>query len=153
MYPRFQEFADKLHPSFENLVSMSPVDALLLPKVPGIYLFSEGDNHLYVGRTRNLFQRYGKHAKRSSSSNQASFAFLLTREATGHTLAGYHRGGLSREALMLDPELAKAFTEAKERVRRMDCRYVEEGDPTCQALLEIYCAVALETPYNSFVTH
>jgi len=29
----------------------------------------------------------------------------------------------------------------------------EEVDQTRQALLEIYCAVALATPYNDFATH
>jgi hypothetical protein len=32
----------------------------------------------------------------------------------------------------------------------MDVRYVEETDPQRQALLEIYVAVVLETPYNDF---
>jgi hypothetical protein len=35
----------------------------------------------------------------------------------------------------------------------MDVRFVEEPDPICQALLEIYSAVALQTPYNDFDTH
>jgi hypothetical protein len=30
----------------------------------------------------------------------------------------------------------------------MDLRFVEEADPFRQALLEIYTAVALKTPYN-----
>ena len=32
-------------------------------------------------------------------------------------------------------------------------RFVEENDPVRQALLEIYAAVALKTPYNDFDTH
>ena len=32
----------------------------------------------------------------------------------------------------------------------MEFRYVEETDPTRQALLEIYCAFALGTRYNDF---
>jgi hypothetical protein len=35
----------------------------------------------------------------------------------------------------------------------MDYRYVAEHDQTCQALLEIYCSVALATPFNDFGTH
>jgi hypothetical protein len=35
----------------------------------------------------------------------------------------------------------------------MDIRFVEENDPLRQALLEIYAAVALCTPYNDFETH
>ena len=54
---------------------------------------------------------------------------------------------------MEDEDFKKAFEDAKERIRKMDFRYVEETDPTRQALLEIYCAVVLGTPYNSFKTH
>jgi hypothetical protein len=35
----------------------------------------------------------------------------------------------------------------------MDLRYVVEGDPLRQALLEIYVAVVLETQCNDFETH
>ncbi len=54
---------------------------------------------------------------------------------------------------MLNPDFAAAFIAAKERIRRMEYRYVEEGDQSRQALLEIYCAVVLGTPYNDFDTH
>lgn len=46
-----------------------------------------------------------------------------------------------------------AFKRAKERVRAMEFRAVEESDQTRQALLEVYCAIALKTPYNDFGTH
>ena len=42
---------------------------------------------------------------------------------------------------------------AKERIRAMEYRYVEEADQNRQALLEIYCAAVLGTPYNDFGTH
>lgn len=35
----------------------------------------------------------------------------------------------------------------------MSFRYVEETDQVRQALLEIYTAVTLQTPYNEFKTH
>jgi hypothetical protein len=54
---------------------------------------------------------------------------------------------------MLDPAFAAAFIAAKKRIRAMEYRYVEEKDQNRQALLEIYCAVALSTPYNDFGTH
>ena len=47
----------------------------------------------------------------------------------------------------------KAFEQAKDRIRQMYVRYVEESDPIRQCLLEIYAAVALDTPYNDFSTH
>jgi hypothetical protein len=48
---------------------------------------------------------------------------------------------------------ADAFQQAKARVRDMDLRFVEEADPTRQALLEIYASVVLRTKYNDFDTH
>jgi hypothetical protein len=66
-------------------------------------------------------------------------------EATNRLEADYAGDG-RREALIQDEEFSRAFTEAKVRVRNMDFRYVEETDPTRQALLEIYASVVLETP-------
>jgi hypothetical protein len=77
----------------------------------------------------------------------------LAREATGRTTASYRAGAGSRPRLMLDPVFADAFVAAKERIRSMEYRYVEEPDQSRQALLEIYCAVVLGTPYNDFGTH
>jgi hypothetical protein len=54
---------------------------------------------------------------------------------------------------MLEKPFADAFDAAKKRIRGMEYRYVEEADQSRQALLEIYCAVALATPYNDFSTH
>jgi hypothetical protein len=53
---------------------------------------------------------------------------------------------------MLDPIFAQVSAAAKERIRKMEYRYVE-ADQNKQALLEIYCAVVLKTPYNDFATH
>lgn len=46
-----------------------------------------------------------------------------------------------------------AFLAAKRRVADMEIRYVEEADPVKQALLEIYAATSLGTPYNDFENH
>lgn len=54
---------------------------------------------------------------------------------------------------MHNPEFVKAFDAAKARIRDMSLRFVEESDPIRQALLEIYTAVVLDTPYNDFDTH
>jgi len=80
------------------------------------------------------------------------FAFRLAREITGRVHATYSPEG-SRVALCSEDDFAAAFTNAKRRVREMQVRYVEETDPLRQALLEIYVAVVLKTPYNDFNTH
>jgi len=38
-------------------------------------------------------------------------------------------------------------------MREMDYRYVEETDQVRQTLLEVYCAVVLQTPFSDFGTH
>ncbi len=150
----FRMHVESLHPSFERLLGMSPVKIGSLKKPPakGIYLFSENGKHLYVGRTRRFRDRVREQSTPSATHNQAVFAFKLAREATGRMDATYSKKG-SRAELQNDPQFAEAFSRAKERVRNMDLRFVEETDPLRQALLEIYAAVALGTPYNDFETH
>jgi hypothetical protein len=82
----------------------------------------------------------------------AAFAFRLAREDTGRVKASYTTEG-SRAALYKDPDFRAAFEAAKIRIRGMDIRFVGEDDPLKQTLLEIYTAVALNTPYNDFNTH
>ena len=134
---------------------MNPIKICVLPKVipkKCIYLFSEGANHLYVGRTRRFRHRLREHSIAGAQHNQAVFAFRLARELTGYTIATYSVKG-SRKALSLDESFGSAFTLCKTRVRNMDLRYVEEIDPLRQALLEIYVSVVLNTKYNDFDTH
>jgi len=76
----------------------------------------------------------------------------MARKATGQVRASYTTAG-SRPDLESDPEFQSAFTEAKDRIRRIDVRFVEESDPTRQALLEMYVSLSLDTPYNDFDTH
>jgi len=154
---RFRTNVEALHPCFERLTAMAPVTVLTLPPrrgmpAQGVYLFSEGEKHLYVGRTNRLRPRLLEHGRPSSGHNTAPFAFRLAREAAGRTTATYQTDG-SRSQLEADPRFAAAFTAAKQRVPAMNIRFVDEPDPLRQALLEIYVAVALQTPYNDFDTH
>jgi len=151
MNEAFRAHVESLHPSFEKLLSMSPVRVCDLPKAMpthGIYLFSEGDKHWYVGRTNRLPKRLAEHCRKSSSHNSAPFAFLLAREDTEkHQIKG------QRKQLEAHEIFGPAFVAAKNRVSNMDVRYVEEPNPLRQALLEMYVAIALETKYNSFENH
>lgn len=155
MHEAFREYVDALEISFERLLAMKPVTIATMAKdAPSecIYLFSENAKPLYVGRTRHLRQRMRQHSIPASQHNQAVFAFRLAREATGHLEATYDIVA-SRAALWKDVKFAAEFSKAKTRVRQMQVRYVEECDPLRQALLEIYVAVVLKTPYNDFNTH
>jgi hypothetical protein len=153
MHPRFASAAESLDASYKALMKMKPVHISSMPKgmpTQGVYLFSEGKKHLYVGRSNKLHKRPKRHC---GTHRMAAFAFRLAREETGFVKPSYKKGKESRDGLMKNPDFAQAFMQAKERIRKMDLRFVEESDQTRQVLLEIYCAVALNAPYNDFNTH
>ena len=98
-------------------------------------------------------RRIGRHCLAGATHRMAAFAFRLARERTGRLKASYKRGADSRDGLMRNSDFATAFAEAKSRIRHMELRYVEERDPLAQALLEMYGAIALHTPYNDLENH
>lgn len=155
MNEQFRQHIESLHPSFELLRSSVPFQFASLPKIlpkAGVYLFSDGEHHLYVGRTNSIRKRLQQHCRPGSSHNSASFAFLLAREARKVPQATYKTHG-SRAHLLQDHDFALAFTAAKARLRTMNIRVVEESNPHRQALLEMYVAVALAAQYNGFDNH
>ena len=155
MHPQFASVIDSLEPSFRHLIEMEPVSYATLPRwmpISGIYLFSEGPDHLYVGRSRGIRSRLGRHCRAGATHRMAAFAFRLAREATGNLKATYTAKG-SRASLIEDPQFRAAFETAKDRIRRMDIRFVAEANPIRQTILEVYAAVALQTPFNDFDTH
>ena len=148
----FRRLVETLHGKCEALLAMRPVAARDIPRhtpVGGVYLFTEGSTHLYVGRTkRSIAVRIRDHF---SKAPDCPFAWLLAREATGKK-ATYKPDG-SRKALLVDPAFKAEYERAKDRIREMSVRYVHEPDPTRQALLEIYVAVTTGARYNDFDTH
>ncbi len=155
MHSAFASAIEQLHPSFEALIATEPCKPLEVPKsIPqaGIYLLSEGSQHLYVGRSNRIRKRLGNHCRVGATYKMAAFAFRLARLQTGQVKASYKAAG-SRADLMRDPVFRAAFEKAKDRIRNMDVRYVAEADPVRQALLEAYVAIALRTPHNDFDTH
>ena len=156
MNKRFIPYVEHLEPKLRTLLAMKPCTPATLPRIMcerGIYLLSDGKKHLYVGRSNKIRKRIGRHCLPGATHRMAAFAFRLAREATGNLKATYKKGNGSRSALMEDERFAAAFSLAKAKIRTMKLRYVEEVDPTKQALLEIYASVVLRTPYNDFDTH
>jgi predicted GIY-YIG superfamily endonuclease len=155
MNPKFARIVDLLEPKFQRLVTMAAVRPNALPRVMpnrGIYLFSDQDQHLYVGRSNNIRRRIGLHCRPGSQQNQATFAFRMARQQTGITAAAYTSEG-SRARMVENEVFGAAFTDCKTQIRALDVRFVEEQDGTNQALLEIYVATVLETPFNDFENH
>jgi hypothetical protein len=159
--PRFADLIGTLPASLDALLACAPVNGGAVPNyglaegdiAKGVYLFSEGDAHLYVGRSNRLLARYKNHWMTSKSEREAAFAFKLARIDTGFTTPRYRRGAGSRRELALNPTFVEAFTRAKHRIRDMDYRWVLEPHPTTQCLLEIYVATVLGTPHNDFDNH
>lgn len=155
MHSRFLAVIDTLDDRLNDLLSCEPRTFGLIPiRMPttGVYLFSENDRHLYVGRSNRLRERYFLHCRLGSRQNQASFAYRLAREAIAQNVPS-PMGAHTRAGLAATDVFIGAFSDAKDRIRTMDFRYVEEGDQVRQALLEAYCAIVLDTPYNDFDTH
>jgi hypothetical protein len=155
MNAEFARFVEALEPKFRALMTMKAVKYASLPsQMPerGIYLFSDGNNHLYVGRTNRIRRRLAGHCRPSSTHFSATFAFRVARKETGLLKASYTTQG-SRAQLVKDAVFGSAFQSAKTRLANMDLRFVEERDPVSQALLEIYVAVVLKTPFNDFENH
>jgi hypothetical protein len=155
MNATFLKVIELLDPKVDELVAACAFHYANLPRgMPkrGVYLFSNGNEHLYVGRSRRIRRRLGNHCRQSARHNQASFAFLLAREKTGKLTAAYTTKG-SRSELCDDPVFRTEFEAAKGFLRSLHIRFVEENDPVTQALLEIYAAIRLGTRYNDFDTH
>ena len=152
MNEKFRQVVDSLHPKLDQLLAMAPSSATTLPPdvpVQGIYLFSERETHLYVGRSNSMKARLRNHW--SGTHKQAAFAFKLAREKTGFLNPTYQQTG-SRDDLMTRPQFVTAFGEERNRIGNMDLRYVEEVDELRQCLLEEYVSVALDTAYDRWDT-
>ena len=125
MNKRFWALVDGLESKCQALLTMRPVIAGDVPNdspVGGVHLFSEGSTHLYASRTkRKIAVRIRNHF---STAPDCPFAWLLAREATGKA-ATYTREG-SRKALLVDVAFKAEYERAKDRIRRMNVRYVHE---------------------------
>lgn len=152
----FATYTDQLAGLLTELRNCAPATrtelAGRIPRhTPGIYAFYHDGKPVYVGRTRDLRRRLGEHGRESSSHYSASFAFLRARQAAkqaGHDLVGFTRRELAHEHAAF-PAL---FAAEKAAVAGMQVRWVTVVDPVVQALLEVYAALTLGTPFNSFET-
>lgn len=155
MNAAFKEHIDALPELLNRLLAAEPVRVGECPSslaASGVYVLSEKGTHLYVGRSDRLRARMRDHGNPSSAQTKSAFAFRLAREATGQVRASYKPKG-SRKELMQDPMFSAEFVKAKARIAQMDMRCIEVSDPIRQALLEMYAALELQTPYNSFGNH
>lgn len=112
----------------------------------GVYLFSEGEDHLYVGRTSRLHHRLINHCRGSARSNRSPLKLKVMLADAPFAVPVSRRTGW--EDIVRDPAFAAAFETAKQRINRMQIRFLAEDDPLSRYLLEAYCALALEARYS-----
>ena len=93
---KFKVLIEGLHQKYEELLRMSPVKVDTTPQdTPegGVYLFSEGSQNLYAGRTKRLIRdRLKDHV---STADDCPFAWLIAREKTGKK-ATYKKEGSAK---------------------------------------------------------
>jgi predicted GIY-YIG superfamily endonuclease len=120
-----------------------------LPK-KGIYVFYENGKPIYVGRSKNLRQRFRQHRHQSSGHNSATFAFMIARLDAEKEGVNIKR---TREELQNDPVFSPIFSKTKTRVSEMQIQVLPMDDPIEQTLFEVYAALELNTEYNNWETH
>jgi len=88
MDKKFAALVETLAPKLVELLAPPLTNGALPRDIPecGVYLFTENDRHLYVGRSNDLRGRYGRHCRPGATDRQAAFAFQLARGATGRAI-------------------------------------------------------------------
>jgi len=150
----FEDYTASLGSKLEMLLKCQPlaeVELAVYAEKAGLYLFSEEDQHLYVGRTDDLKERIQTQRRLGSATNQAAFAYAIAKKELGIANVPYSTKNPTHPKNVKGFEAA--FRRAKERVRAMTVRVVKESDPVGQALLEIYIHLRLQTPFNNFSNH
>jgi hypothetical protein len=115
----------------------------------GVYVFFEGGQPVYVGRTRNLQGRLRGHVV--LNHNSASFAFRNTRKAV-NMYATYKRTG-SRSELQNHAVFRPEFVRQVARVKTLQVRFLEVPDPIVRYLLELYAYIEWKLPLDEFSEH
>jgi hypothetical protein len=71
-----------LNEMLEELKGSPLLEVSATKNINGIYVFYEGENPIYVGRTnkKRMKNRLLEHSYVSSYKNSATFAYLLTKE-------------------------------------------------------------------------
>ncbi len=148
----------------------------------GIYLFSEGERPIYVGRTSitarsrkaerppstSFSTRWKQHCNEKSAPNAASLAMKIARQVADHFGVAdpkelKKQGGIKRVADWWDlrntdppPDFFLVFQAAKEFVREnLDFRFVAISDDirgVRSHVAEVYADVVLQTEYGDFST-
>jgi hypothetical protein len=84
---RFAEILGQLEPLLDTLLACAPHSHDRRPAVPhesGVYLFTEEDNHRYIGRAKDLNKRFGQHVAPKDLEDRAQRVVRQSHEAEFH---------------------------------------------------------------------
>ncbi|TGM04823.1 endonuclease [Leptospira barantonii] len=110
----------------------------------GCYVFSEGEEHKYVGISRNVVLRLRQHLK-GKNFTHSSLAFKITKKKMNL--------GLTNKESMRNEEFLKEFRNVQKRISTWGLSVIEISDPVELYLFEVYASLKLNTVYNNFETH
>ena len=148
----FEDIISTFPERMRELTEKTPVPVSSLKNIPaqGIYVFYENGKAIYVGRSRNLRQRFRQHRQQSSGHHSATFAFMIARQDAEKAGVDVNR---TRDQLQTDPRFDLLFKKAKKRVAEMHVQVLSMDDPIELTLFEVYAALDLKTEYNTWDTH
>ncbi len=155
MNERFKILTDRMPLRLQSLLEqpLIAIDNIGITQVPqkGVYVFFEGDNPIYVGRSNRLKKRLKEHSQKGADRYSATLAFRIAKQNTS-TLQKKERRQ-TNEQLMKNRDFVEEFEAVKDRIARAKIRFIEIEDQVEQAMFEIYAHLALKTRYNDFGTH
>jgi hypothetical protein len=117
----------------------------------GIYVLFEDGVPVYVGRTRNLQQRFRAHVTRNH--NSASFALKRTRAKHPEIQKASYKKADSRQAIVDHELYGETFKSEIVAIRIMKFKFLEVSDPIDQYLLELFATMELNLNLSGFDSH
>lgn len=110
----------------------------------GCYVLIDQDMPIYVGISQTVIQRLLQHVK-GKTHNAASLAYRMAADEVPHKN--------TRNVAMTTGAFQDAFTKSKNYLRSLSVAFVEIENPVELYLFELYCAMELDTRWNTFKTH
>lgn len=113
--------------------------------IRGCYVLMENQQPVYVGISRQLFNRLGQHVGRGDHLT-ATLAYRMAAHDAPH-------GRYAAQA-MADPEFRAVFDQRREYLLGLNAAVVEVVNPVERYVFEAYAAMELDTAlWNTFETH
>ncbi len=122
---------------------------VLEPEQAGVYVLYEGEEAVYVGRTRRIRKRIRDHL--SDNHFSATFVKRLARNDWHKAHSPTKR--CPTTTLLDDTNYKRFVTIRREYVSRLQIKYLPCPDPLEQYLLEAYAIVALDLGHEELKTH